>query len=151
MSPEEYENLKVGDRVKLLDSGEREGCTKAVPGTLGTVIATSWMPGNPSPVIALDNLPRKDSTGKAGYAFFYENLELMSHEFKVGDKVRVVEMAGLEGLKVNLGDEGKVTRIADGFLGSPGAIVSNEKWKPGAQEYGEHGVWLGDTDIELVS
>lgn len=74
----------------------------------------------------------------------------MTHKFKTGDKVKVVR-ARTPSLNVEDGDKGIVTSL--GGIATPdlGAVVANDKWIRGANEYNEHGVWFADEDLELLS
>ncbi len=79
----------------------------------------------------------------------------MEFKFKVGDKVRVVPEADVDinkSLNVEVGDEGVVTMQGGVYsTGIPGVVVTNEKFKSGANMYGKHGVWFYEEELELVS
>lgn len=79
----------------------------------------------------------------------------MEYKFKVGDRVRINEEARylpIGDYNATVGDEGVVTKLKEGYVGSSGTVVTNEKFKSGwPKEYGEHGLWLKDIFLELVS
>ena len=79
----------------------------------------------------------------------------MESKFNVGDKVRVTpeaEVAMNRELNVEVGDEGVVTMQGGVYsIGVSGVVVTNEKFKSGADMYGLHGVWFYDEELELVS